>query len=375
MPVTSARSLDKIINFLCNNASFLENRQIIAGFDGFIDTIVKPVRISGSDGEYEYFNTIAEFGTFISEHSHKSTSIQYEELYRRPGGNLPNFVTALDALSLPSTVIGMLSNEAGIIDPFFTNLGEKQYSYLAAGSAIAMEFNDGKIFLSRADIPGIRHNEKMFLRIENVYPQFKNAVDSADIIALLNWSELPFAQDLWNDIYINVINSSEIAKNRYVFFDLCDTAAKNHSEIETVISLIRKTGERRGTILSLNKNEALDISRKIGCRNNTLEETAECLFQRFCLDELIIHQHTESIAITRAEGIITEPCILNENPKISTGAGDNFNAAYCYATLAALPIVEKLRFANAYSAAYVAEGSSQSLRYFSKIRNNSGSVT
>ena len=375
MPPVAARPLDQIVTFLCNNISLLQKKQILAGFDGFIDTIVKPVRKYGAKGECEYFDSIAEFGAFIGGHSHKSKSIQYEVLQKRPGGNLANFTAALDALSLSTTAIGMFSNEAGVIDPFFENLGEKRYSYHKAGSAIAFEFNDGKVFFSPANVPDIQHDEKMFLRIENVFPDFCKAIASADINAFLNWSELPFAHDLWNDVFSNAISTAEKDKTRFVFFDLCDTGAKRYSEIEEVVSLIKKTGERRGTILSLNKNEALDLSGKMGDQNQNMEETAEHLFERLCLDELVIHQHTESLGVSTLGGMVTEPCVFNKKPKISTGAGDHFNAAYCCATLAALPIVEKLRFANAYSAAYVAKGVSPGLRYFSKRRSNSGSVT
>jgi sugar/nucleoside kinase (ribokinase family) len=62
-----------------------------------------------------------------------------------------------------------------------------------------------------------------------------------------------------------------------------------------------------------------------------------------------------------AEGRAIEQCVLYKNPKISTGAGDHFNAAYSYASLAGLPAAEKLRFANAYSGAYIAKGASPGL--------------
>jgi len=368
MPSVTARPLDQIVHILRQTVHLIQKKQILAGFDGFIDTIVKPVRKFGADGKFEYFDTIAEFGTFIGEHSHKSTSIQYEIKRRKPGGNTPNFIMALDALCLNPTAVGMLSTEAGDIDPIFMELGNRRYSYLAAGTATAFEFSDGKIFFSSASVPGINRDEKIFTRLVNAFPQFSEAVAAADLIAFLNWSELPFAQDLWHDIYIHAISPAETDKTRFVFFDLSDTSAKSPSEIEELLTLIKKISERRKTILSLNKNEALDICTKIICTEITeiidqhcsVADTAELLFRRISIDELVVHQHTESMSLSE-EGMVTEHCVFNKNPKISTGAGDHFNAAYCYASLAGLPAAEKLRFANAYSGAYIAKGASPGL--------------
>ena len=364
MDLDTVRPLKEIIHFLQKNISLLREKQILAGFDGFIDTIVKPLRRFSANGEPEFFHTIDEFGVFIAEHSHKSTSIQYEVLTKKPGGNMPNFVMAMDALPLYPTAIGMLSAESGDIDPIFKELGKQRYSYLAAGPATALEFNDGKIFLSPATIAGIDCDEKVFPRIEKAFPLFSNAVANADLTAFLNWSELPFAQDLWNDIYTHTFDSAKTDKGRIVFFDLCDTGAKNLPEIEAVLSLIAKISARRKTILSMNKNETLDIYKKITGQSQSCSasEAAQLLFERITVDELVVHQHTESIALS-AEGMVRKQCILNNNPKISTGAGDHFNAAYCLASLAGLPIAEKLTFANAYSGAYIAKGSGPSLDY------------
>jgi hypothetical protein len=339
----------------------LREKQILAGFDGFIDTIVKPVRRFGAGGKCEYFDTIAEFGAFIGEHSHKSTSIQYEIQRRKPGGNMPNFIMALDALGLNSVAVGMMSAEAGGIDPLFRALGKLRYSYSNAGPAAAFEFNDGKILFSSANVHGVNNDEKMYPQIERAFPGFSGAVAAADCTAFLNWSELPFAQDLWDDIYIHTLDPIKRDKKRFVFFDLCDTSAKSPMEIEALFTLIGKFSDRRRTVLSLNKNEALDICGKVAGQERSVTEAAELLFQRLSVDELVVHQHTESMSFS-AEGVATEQCALNKNPKISTGAGDHFNAAYCCASLAALSAAEKLRFANAYSGTYVSKGASPGLQ-------------
>jgi sugar/nucleoside kinase (ribokinase family) len=273
---------------------------------------------------------------------------------------MPNFMKAVDALSLSATAVGMLSNGSDIA-PLFSGLGTQRYSYLDAGAATAFEFEDGKFFFSSANTPEPGPDERIFTRVENAFPGFSRAAAAADLTAFLNWSELPFAQNLWDDIFTHAFEYAETDKTRFVFFDLCDSSAKDLSQIEAVVSLIGKFASRRRTILSMNANEALDIGGKITGRKGSAAELAPLIFNRLCLDELLIHQHSESLAFSAA-GIAAEPCAVNNKPKISTGAGDNFNAAYCCASLAGLPIAEKLRFANAYAGAYIAKGSSPDCR-------------
>ena len=372
-PISSSSLLiEQIVRSLYQNLPLLQKKQILAGFDGFIDTLARPVQNSsvgsvgenGSDKKNEFFETIGEFGAYIAAHANRSTSVQYETSRKRMGGNMPNFVAALDALSVPAMAVGMLSDEAGAIDPIFAGLGKERFSFLAAGSAMAFEFTDGKIFFSPVETGGVIRGEKMFPRIEKAFPEFCTFTAAADLIAFLNWSELPFSPDLWEDVFIKALYPAPPDKTRFAFFDLSDTSAKSRLEIEGLISLLRKTGGRRATILSLNKNEAADINRKTGGKNsssNIMSEIAESLYSRFCLDELVIHHCEESISLSPADGLVRVRCAVNSCPKVSTGAGDNFNAAYCFASLAGLPAAEKLIFANAYAAAYIASGSSPPL--------------
>ncbi|MDR2504413.1 MAG: hypothetical protein LBD82_08570 [Deltaproteobacteria bacterium] len=364
------RSLSGLLRYLEAELPRLQKMRILAGFDGFIDTIARPVKTTRTGGS-EYFRTIEEFGAFIAGHGHKSLSLQYDVLTRKAGGNMPNFVKALDALSLYTIAVGMLGTSA--IDPLFADLGRERYSYCTAGTATALEFEDGKVFLSPAGIPPELRQTRAFDRVEAAYPELCRTTTDAELLAFLNWSELSFAEDLWDDLYTHVLCSAGADKCRFVFFDLCDTGAKNPEEIDRILGLIARMGERRAAILSLNKNEALDLYHKC-CVKDALHDVgdtpdlafaAEQLRIKSGAEEVVIHQHSESLAAFKSgtqSGLARESCVLNRQPKISTGAGDHFNAAYCFATLALLGPAEKLRFANAYSGAYIASGISPCLQ-------------
>jgi sugar/nucleoside kinase (ribokinase family) len=371
-----------IFDLFREKQKILRQKKALVGFDGFIDTLAKPVRAGGvnsdasnstsggainntnsgvnnrdtrASGQPAYFNTIAEFGEFIAAHAHSGACIEYDARQRRAGGNMPNFVKALTALSLPATAIGMLSMEMGGIDPLFARICDNLYSYAPSGTATAMEFDDGKLFFTPRF--ALSADPLSLIQTALAPASFEALLAEADLLAMLNWAELPFAQKLWRDIY-TLIHEPEKNKNRFVFFDLCDVSRKSSAEITAVLELIGDFSARRQTVLSLNKNEANEIARHISLEKDAPFTTlAANIRARFAIDEVLIHQHSESLFVS-AEGIFSCPTELSVQPVVSTGAGDNFNAAWCCARLSGLTPEECLTFANTCASLYVTSGKS-----------------
>ena len=65
MPEAATRPLDQLIYILRYKLPSLQKKTIIAGFDGFVDTLVKPIRKYGTDRKPEFFNSIEEFGVSV----------------------------------------------------------------------------------------------------------------------------------------------------------------------------------------------------------------------------------------------------------------------------------------------------------------------
>ena len=73
----------------------------------------------------------------------------------------------------------------------------------------------------------------------------------ADVCALVNWSELPFAQALWQAVFEHAFADAPADKGRYAFFDLCDCARRAPEEIAAVLRLIGRCARpARVTILT-----------------------------------------------------------------------------------------------------------------------------
>jgi hypothetical protein len=346
----------------------INTKKVVAGFDGFIDSIAKPVKQSGGKGDPLYFGTIAEFGSYITGQAHKSGSIELDIMGRRMGGNMPNFSGAAAALGLSLTCIGMLSSHRDItgnsfypsdspelIDPVFKSLPGKLYSFAVAGTAEALEFEDGKIFFAPR------------CHLEKLPPSafLAECLAGAELVACLNWGELAFATPLWRNMLNASIQYRETKPSDgtriQFFFDLSDFSHRGDEEIEEVFSLIDDFSTVGTVILSLNRNEAQLLSERLF--RGTLERLPDAVQQRYKITEVIIHSH-DGARVSRdgkIREITTSPVA---SPKLSTGAGDNFNAAYAFATLMELPVEDKLQFAVLYARTYVQEGKSFSLEEF-----------
>ena len=327
----------------------MRKKTVVVGFDGFIDILAKPIIEKGENGN-RYFDTIASFGEYIRGRAGKSCSIEMDILKRKMGGNAPLFSAAAATLPFDVSCIGMLGLPEPL--PLFDSLPFKLYSYLPPGESTALEFDDGKIFLAPSlpfmNDPWIAVNTATENRAEKLLNQ-------ADVIALLNWSEIPFAYALWESALVSL--STKIAKKeKYAMFDLCDCSRKPREEIKSVLELIGRFSQLRYTVLSLNENECLDIGGKL-FRQSECAETAKKIYADNGIDEVVVHSNRHSLVVN-SDGTYTAETIFVEKPLVSTGAGDNFNAAYAYGTAAGFPLAERLEFCHRFVRSYITSGKS-----------------
>lgn len=333
-------------------------KKIVAGYDGFIDTIARPVKkIATCSTAEELFDTIEEFGRFLMEKTNKSCSVELKMETRLPGGNMPTLAAGAGKLGLNVTCIGMLG-EPGQTEEIFAKLPAKLYSFAPPIPSTCLEFQDGKVILG----PGSTlSGSDVWNRIEQVSDrQAASLIRGADLLALLNWSELAFSQELWEQTYHNVFCNAECDKQKFIFFDLCDISRKQAQEVQAVVKLMGLCSQKRRTILSLNENEALVMGQCLEEKTQTIWQTGMLLLKNYGIDEVLIHTPRESILLSQRGGF-TRKALFVERPIRSTGAGDHFNAASCFAAVMGLDDEERLAFANQYVSLYLKTGETPSL--------------
>lgn len=335
-------------------------KKITVGFDGFVDTIVRLASKTDAEGNFEaYFATIDEFGRHLVQQANKSCSIELDVVATRLGGNTPLLSMGAAALGMDVTCIGMLGKpmSAHDIDPVFRALPCRMYSYLPAGTSTAMEFQDGKVLLApRVAID----NAPWELILEATGGKAADILNDSDVMAFVNWSEITFSHALWESAYENAIKTAPADKSKHILFDLCDCARKPDEQLAAVLRLIGKFSAHRTGILSLNENEALILGARACENQQTLPEIGERIREKFAIDEVVIHTTTKSVLCTQ-NGTTETPSIYVAQPKISTGAGDHFNAAYCYAAAIGLADAQRIDFCHLFVHSYVKSGVSPSL--------------
>ena len=104
----------------------------------------------------------------------------------------------------------------------------------------------------------------------------------------------------------------------------------------------RTTGNRAQELLT--ENDLLAGERLLN-GEQALPEIARKLRAQYAVDEVIVHTIRQTLLVT-PWGITVQDTRFVENPRISTGAGDNFNGASCTALLLGLCDAERVEFAN-----------------------------
>lgn len=336
--------------------SEIAGKRLTVGFDGFVDTIVRPLRQSATkDTCAQNFQTIREFGEFLIEKAEKSCSIELLTEARQLGGNLPFLSRAAGGLGLDVSCIGMLGTP-DMVESLFAKLPCTLYPFAQPGQSTCMEFADGKVLMaSDCTLP----DDAWKLVLEATEGKAPALFQEADLFALVNWSELSFAHDLWGHV-LEEMAGMPCDKERFGFFDLCDVSRRTVQELEDVLQLIGGFSAYRTTILSLNENEALVIGERLLQREINLTEIAQKIRTVYGVDEVIVHTIHESILVT-PRGMTRQATDFVERPRISTGAGDNFNGASCFAAVMGLSDTDRVALANEFAHQYVSSGCSVSL--------------
>lgn len=324
---------------------------VAAGFDGYVDSILRVCRTAGTVGP-EYFETMEDFGEYIRVKSRKSCSLELKLQIEKLGGNTPIFSQAIAGLGARVTSVGAFGLPE--VHPVFEELQKScsLWSICQPGACQALEFEDGKVMLA--------HNETMRVDYPSLTrilppPRLIELAGQADMLGFFNWSEVRGSTSIWRGFLQDVFPA--LSERKLLFLDLSDCSQRPDEEIREAVGLIGGFSKYMDTILSLNLNEAETLCRVLGLHGRRPESMAAELQGRMDCGTVVIHLLNGGCCAT---GGLTE---FRSNrrivrPKLSTGGGDNFNAGYAYGILQGMTPPEALTVANAVSGFYVSNGRS-----------------
>jgi hypothetical protein len=317
----------------------ITSKYTVAGLDGFVDTIVTPVALRSGQGEdFTPISTVTEFGQRILGAAGKSTNIEYYPRMDKLGGNGPIMANALLAAGSKLTYIGALGQPA--IHPVFASMASKAraVSLCAPAATTAVEFSDGKIMFGQMK----SLDEITYAKIVEVMGRedFHAQLAAADLIALVNWTMITHMSAIFAELTERVFPTLP-KRDRIFFFDLADPEKRSAADLVDALAKVAAFEKFGRVTLGLNLKEAQQVFAALGLGISegddeaTLRHAAAEIRNKLNVSTVVVHPR-KSAACATAESTWWLPGPYCEQPLITTGAGDHFNAGFSVGQLLGL---------------------------------------
>ena len=326
-------------------------KHILAGFDGLVDEIVHVVDKRKTHDEFQRIKDIASFSRRVASGAGISANIEMVPERIKLGGNGPIMANALIGLGQEVTYIGSLGKH--YIHPVFRSFADacrKVISITEPGHTDALEFMDGKIKMNKTS----SFNE---INIENLLKRIPAAdlariIEETDLLAITNWSMLPGLSGIMDHVSKLIKKAHKKPK---VYVDLGDPKKRIDSDTRKVLTLV--SGMPAETQLAMNMSESTTISLVMGIKEDDIMARAEQIRLHLGIQGVVIHP-VNGAALSHVHESVWVKGPHTRNPKLSTGAGDNFNAGYCLGWIAGLDPGQCLTLGVCTSGYYVRNGAS-----------------
>jgi len=336
----------------------------LVGLDGFVDQIVHPVaQRHGQGADFTPIKTITEFGQRILGAAGKSTNIELYPVMEKLGGNGPLMANGLMAGGLAVRYIGALGTPT--IHPILQDFAQRSQAVSIAPPSvtIAAEFSDGKIMLGNTvSLDAITYASVIAAVGRDA---LRAQIDEAALVALVNWTMIPNMTALFRALQEDLLPGLPVRKERVWFFDLADPEKRSREDLVEALHVIARF-EAHGTVtLGLNLKEAQQVCAALGLATPAADEAglramAREIRSALQISTVVVHPR-ESAACATAAGEAWVPGPYTATPKITTGAGDHFNAGFVLGQLLGLSPEGCLTTGASTSGYYVRTAQSPSL--------------
>ncbi|MDR3144485.1 MAG: carbohydrate kinase family protein [Puniceicoccales bacterium] len=339
----------------------MRTRRVLVGFDGFVDTIVHAVAVRHGE-HYDRIWTITDFGKRIISAAGKSSNVELVPQSRRIGGNGPLLANALCNFAVNVRYIGTLGDcERNIFRDFAAKT--RAISIGDYSETRAVEFSDGKILFGEMLPLCSVAADDILSKISR--EDLVKIMETSDAFALTNWTMTAHLTEIAQFFAHDILPLCE-GGNRVFFFDLADPEKRQRSELVKFLETIKYFEKFGRSVLGLNIREAQQVLRAIGENSDlsdtraSLEEAAVLLRKCLRIELVFIHGVKVSAAAT-GEACAAAEGYFVADPKISTGAGDHYNAGFLATYLCGCGIDLAVNFAAAAASFYVKTAQSPSI--------------
>jgi sugar/nucleoside kinase (ribokinase family) len=325
-----------------------------------VDWIVRAVdRRTGPEPDaFVPIRTIEGFAARCAAAAGKSTNVEIVDQETRWGGNGPLLAGALAVLGMRSTFVGAVgqTGDWSRLDPTYQPLDEVCETVVpitAPGRTEALEFDDGKIMLNRTSSIQALTWELIVDRVG--LDRLRELMRGAKLIGLVNWSLMGRGEEVWRGLMADVLSHTRDADRPHVFVDISDPAKRTDESLRSALETLREVNGVAPVTLGLNLAEGERVASVLGLDFERGRDGVAELRSALDLECLVIHPRDGAGGATEGEAAWFDGP-LARSPRVSTGAGDHFNAGFAMSRCAGLELAESLAVGCATSGLFVRQG-------------------
>jgi hypothetical protein len=340
----------------------------VVGFDGFIDSIIRVVDRRYDATRFDPIPTMDVFGGRIVAAAGKSANFEFVTTLQKLGGNGPIMANAMAAGRVGVTYLGAVGYPNP--DPIFDELVQRAtvIPLAEAGKTDALEFDDGKLMLGKyAHLLTFGADQ---VRETIGVERFAEVVGAADLVAMINWTMMPGTQTIWELMADEVLPGLAGSDKRVLlFFDLCDPAKRTLEDLQAALGIMQRMQAHADVILGMNLAESSHVAKALGLAEASdpeaeIQATAVAIREAMGIHAAVVHPRSGAAACRVVGDEVLTASFAGpfvRQPKLSTGAGDNFNAGFCLGLLAGLSLEQCLCAGTGTSGFYVRHAKSPTL--------------
>lgn len=331
----------------------------IVGFDVMIDSIIRVVDRKDDKG-FTPMTQISQLADRVAKAAGRSINIEFRVEQAKLGGNGALMGEGLARAGARVSFIGSIGGEGrGGVHPVFEDFAgrcEAVFPTGGPGLTDALEFDDGKVLLGKTEALDAITWASVQQAVGGV-DKLRALIDGAGCMAPVSWTQVPFMDEIWRGLIREVLPKIEKGRRPTVFIDLADPRKRTPEALKGALALLREMNALTPVTLGLNLSESKQVAAVLGISEpQTLEEGAPQVREALGLACVVTHGHHAVAAATKDGQLASFEGPYTKTPRISTGAGDHFNAGFTLASGLGLPAAQGLAVASALSGWYVRKG-------------------
>lgn len=325
----------------------------MVGWDGYVDTVTHPVDKRTGPDTYERIQTLADYGQKFIDAAGLSMNIEMVPINSKIGGIGAIFANSLSTLGFDMTYIGAMGKES--LNPNYLEFDKRAtlYSMSDPGLSDAIEFMDGKVISNKLE-PLKDVNWESLMKILTPQ-QLADILDASDFVGYGGWALTINVMSIWEGIIREVFPLMKRTDKAEMFFDLSDPAKRTAEDILDALRCIRVYKEKFHVGMGFNEKESYEIVELHGKKKEdfgSILEVAEFLKEQLDLAYVVVHPVKCACGASDTETALVDGPYCAQ-PKLTTGAGDNFNAGFILGHMMGFNMEESLTMGTANSGFYV----------------------